>query len=122
MCGWPDSQEILLWINVFGLALPHAGCLQDSEKWLNNEWQNGRRLFQLLGVSGRFYSSNSAFIQLHCVKVSDGADRVFCPNMLIPNIVLLSIPSFCLLLPLDLGLVCRGRDRDREFHCCCSIC
>lgn len=44
MCGWPDSQEILLWINVFGLALPHAGCLQDSEKWLDYEWQNGGRL------------------------------------------------------------------------------
>lgn len=48
MCGWPDSQEILLWINVFALALPHAGCLQDSEKWLDYEWQNGGRLFSAI--------------------------------------------------------------------------
>lgn len=29
--GWRDPQEILAWINVFGLALPHAGCLEDTQ-------------------------------------------------------------------------------------------
>lgn len=52
MCGWRDSQEILVWINVFGLALPHAGCLEDSDKWLDYERQNGGRLFPLLSQKG----------------------------------------------------------------------
>lgn len=30
-------------INVFGLAVPHAVCLEDSDKWLDNKTRNGRR-------------------------------------------------------------------------------
>lgn len=45
MCGWRDSQEILPRINVFGLAAPHAGCLEDSDKWLDNKtWNGGRQI------------------------------------------------------------------------------
>lgn len=30
-------------INVFGLAVPHAVCLEDSDKWLDNKTRNGGR-------------------------------------------------------------------------------
>lgn len=30
-------------INVFGLAVPHAGCLEDSDKWPDNKTRNGGR-------------------------------------------------------------------------------
>lgn len=49
VCGWHDSQEILPQINVFGLAAPHAGCLEDSDKWLDNKmWNGGRQILPSL--------------------------------------------------------------------------
>lgn len=45
VCGWCHSQEILPSINVFGLCLPHAGCLEDTDKWLDYEtWNAGRQI------------------------------------------------------------------------------
>lgn len=58
MCGWRDTQEILPWINVFGLAVPHAECLEDLDKWLDYETWSGERqivpspLLWRMGVGG----------------------------------------------------------------------